>query len=119
MKADRNLHEKNLPACPVDRLLRVVSGQWTAYLLWVLNENGPQRFGALQKLVPGISTKVLTERLRMLETAGLLLREQAATIPPQVTYSLTPRGLELRDLMDTLSHVARRWDAEGWRPPAR
>ncbi|WBU54377.1 helix-turn-helix domain-containing protein [Paracoccus sp. SCSIO 75233] len=119
MKADLALREKNMPACPVDRLLRVISGQWTSYLLWVLSQNGPQRFGALQKLVPGISTKVLTERLRMLETAGLILREQAATIPPQVTYSLTPRGLELRGLMDDLSVVARRWDTEGWRPPPR
>ncbi|WBU61561.1 winged helix-turn-helix transcriptional regulator [Paracoccus albus] len=119
MKAERALHEKNLNCCPVERLLSVVSGQWTAYLLWVLHENGPQRFGALQRLVPGISTKVLTERLRMLEAAGLLDREQAATIPPQVTYSLTERGLELRVLMNGLGEVARRWDAEGWRPPAR
>ncbi|TXB71332.1 helix-turn-helix transcriptional regulator [Paracoccus aurantiacus] len=113
------MNEKNVSCCPVERLLGVVSGQWTAYLLWVLHQNGPQRFGALQKLIPGISTKVLTERLRMLEASGLLLREQAATIPPQVTYSLTPRGLELRALMDGLGDVARRWDAEGWRPPVR
>lgn len=66
-----------------------------------------------------ISTKVLTERLRMLETAGLLLREQAPTIPPQVTYSLTDRGEELRAVMSSLTSVARRWDSEGWTPPPR
>ena len=112
--------QKNIPGrCPVERMLGVVAGQWTAYLLWVLSQNGPQRFGALQKLVPGISTKVLTERLRMLEAAGLLDREQAPTIPPQVTYSLTPRGAELRELLNGLGLVALRWDAEGWRPPPR
>lgn len=119
MKPERTPIEKIPGRCPVERLLGVVSGQWTAYLLWVLHENGPQQFGALQKLVPGISTKVLTERLRMLEAAGLLHREQAATIPPQVTYSMTPRGLELRIVMNGLGDVARRWDAEGWRPPPR
>ena len=119
MNVDQDSVKKNPGCCPVERLLGVVSGQWTAYLLWVLHENGPQRFGALQKLVPGISTKVLTERLRMLEAAGLLHRAQAATIPPQVTYSMTPRGLELRALMKGIGEVARRWDAEGWTPPPR
>ncbi len=55
----------------------------------------------------------------MLETAGLLLREQAPTIPPQVTYSLTERGEELRAVMSSLTSVARRWDSEGWTPPPR
>lgn len=109
--------EKNIGNCPVDRLLRTISGQWTSHILWILADLGPQRFGALQRQTSGVSTKMLTERLRMLERAGLVSREQAATIPPQVTYSLTSRGNELRQLMCALGDVARRWDAEGWRPP--
>ena len=58
------------PLCPMEALLRVITGPWTIYILWVLSEQGPQRFGALKRLVPGISTRVLTERLRMLSPTG-------------------------------------------------
>ena len=107
---------KEYRPCPVENLLSVVAGQWTPYLLYVLSRHGPQRFGALQRHVPRISTKVLTERLRMLARAGLIDREQAATIPPQVTYSLTPRGAELHQAITMLGEIALRWEAEGWRP---
>lgn len=99
--------------CPMEGLLRLITGPWTIYILWVLSEHGDQRFGAIKRLVPGISTRMLTERLRMLEHAGVIWREQAMTIPPAVTYGLTDRGLELRGVLDTLGGIARRWDAEG------
>lgn len=105
-------------ACPVDRMFSVVGGQWTTYLIWILATDGPQRFGAFQRHLPRISTKVLTDRLRMLERAGLVDRHQAATIPPQVTYSLTPRGQELHGAMNMLGQIAQKWEAEGWRPEA-
>lgn len=101
------------PSCPMEALLRVITGPWTIYVLWVLSEQGPQRFGAIKRLVPGISTRILTERLRMLEHAGVVWREQAMTIPPAVTYGLTGRGAELRGVLDTLGVIARRWAAEG------
>ena len=101
------------PSCPMEGLLRVIIGPWTIYILWVLSEQGPQRFGAIKRLVPGISTRVLTERLRMLEHAGVVWREQTMTIPPAVSYGLTDRGAELRGVLDTLGAIARRWEAEG------
>lgn len=107
---------QEIPVCPVENLFSVVAGQWTPYLIFTLATQGPQRFGALQRHMPRISTKVLTERLRMLERAGLIDREQAATIPPQVTYSLTPRGAELHQAIAMLGEIAMRWEAEGWRP---
>ena len=100
-------------SCPMEALLRVITGPWTIYILWVLSEQGPQRFGAIKRLVPGISTRILTERLRMLEHAGVVWREQAMTIPPAVTYGLTERGTELRGVLDMLGTIARRWEAEG------
>ncbi|MDO5621333.1 MAG: helix-turn-helix domain-containing protein [Paracoccus sp. (in: a-proteobacteria)] len=102
--------------CPVDTMFSVVSGQWTTLLLYMLATQGPQRFGALQRLIPRISTKVLTDRLRMLERADLVHREQAATIPPQVTYSLTARGEELQRAIQMLGDIALRWGTEGWTP---
>ncbi|RMD90463.1 MAG: transcriptional regulator [Alphaproteobacteria bacterium] len=97
----------------MEALLRLVSGPWTLHIIWVLSEGGPQRFGELRRAVPGISTRMLTERLRMLEGAGIVWREQAQTIPPAVTYGLTERGEELRGVLGKLGEIARRWQAEG------
>ena len=83
---------KSPVGCPMDSLLRLLMGPWTTYILWVLRSNGPTRFGELKRKVPGVSAKVLTERLRMLAEAGVVHRRFEATIPPQVTYSLTARG---------------------------
>ena len=62
---------KTPPQCPMDSILRLLMGPWTTYIIWVLSDKGPQRFGALRRSVPGISTRMLTERLRMLEGAGI------------------------------------------------
>jgi DNA-binding HxlR family transcriptional regulator len=93
-------------------LLRLLTGPWTTYILWVLRSNGPTRFGELRRRVPGISAKMLTERLRMLEDSRVIFRHYEPTIPPQVTYGLAPRGEELREVLDALNQVARRWQAE-------
>lgn len=97
--------------CPMDSLLRLLMGPWTTYILWVLRGHGPTRFGELKRKVPGISAKMLTERLRMLEEAGVVYRDYQPTVPPQVTYGLTPRGEELREVLDGLSELAQRWRA--------
>ncbi|WP_242025833.1 winged helix-turn-helix transcriptional regulator [Leptolyngbya sp. FACHB-36] len=52
--------------CPLELLLSQ-SGQWTLYILWILCTNGALRFGELRRKVDGISTKVLTERRRLLD----------------------------------------------------
>jgi DNA-binding HxlR family transcriptional regulator len=98
--------------CPMDSILRQLMGPWTTYILWLLRSEGALRFGAIKALIPGISSKVLTERLRQLEAAGLVHRDYQPTIPPSVTYSLTARGSELNGVLDGLSCVAMRWAAE-------
>lgn len=106
-------HDRSMPsACPVDAVLRLLMGPWTTYILYVLRTQGPRRFGELKREVSGISAKVLTERLRMLEEAQLVRRDYRATIPPQVTYSLAPRGEELNPMLDALKDIALRWQAE-------
>lgn len=100
---------KDSNPCPVGLLMEVLSGPWTLYLLWVLSTDGPARFGALKRQIGGISTKVLTERLRMLEREAIVYREQQATIPPQVTYGLTARGQELIVVLDQLNQLALDW----------
>jgi DNA-binding HxlR family transcriptional regulator len=98
--------------CPMDRLLRLLMGQWTSYILWLLCTNGPMRFGMLKRSIPGLSSKVLTERLRMLEEARLIYRDHVPTIPPQVTYGLSERGQELVTALDELFKIAKRWCQE-------
>ena len=98
--------------CPMDGVLRQLMGPWTTYILWLLRTQGPLRFGAIKAQMPGISSKVLTERLRQLEAARLVHRDYQPTIPPTVTYSLTTRGSELKAVLDGLNCLAVRWAAE-------
>ena len=95
--------------CAVGALLKVLEGPWTTYILWILSSQGAQRFGQLRRAIGGISAKVLTERLRLLEAEGIVHRDYRPTIPPEVTYSLTERGRELAHVLDALDDVARRW----------
>lgn len=105
-------HEGGGAACPMDYILRMLMGPWTTYIVYNLRTYGPQRFGELKRRVAGVSAKMLTERLRTLEGAGLIKRDYEATIPPKVTYSLTPRGHELDGVLGGLADVAIRWQAE-------
>jgi DNA-binding HxlR family transcriptional regulator len=88
------MSQKEHADCPIATLTNMLSGPWTVYLIWVLRYKSPIRFGVLQREISGISTKVLTERLRMLEAEGIVYREYKPTIPPEVTYGLTTRGKE-------------------------
>ena len=56
---------------------------------------------------------MLTERLRMLQAAGVIWREQTQTIPPAVTYGLTERGDDLRYVLESLGEIAQRWQTVG------
>ena len=90
-------------------LLALLTGPWTTYILWVLGTAGATRFGALRRAVPGISARLLTVRLRVLEAHGVVARHVEPSTPPQVSYSLTGRGREVMGALDALNAVARRW----------
>lgn len=98
--------------CPMDGILNLLSGPWTTYILWLIRTGGELRFGEIRKQLPLISPKVLTERLRMLEEAGILLRRQENTIPPKVYYKFTKRGEELEELLDKMSALAQQWSGK-------
>ncbi len=94
---------------PLEKLLNQISGQWTMYILWILDTQGTMRFGELRRKVDSISPKVLTQRLRMLEEIGIVYRSYEPTIPPQVSYELTERGKELSKPLYDLCDLASRW----------
>jgi DNA-binding HxlR family transcriptional regulator len=98
--------------CPMHGMLSLLTGSWTTYILWLIRENGEARFGQLKKQMPTISAKVLTDRLRMLEKAGILSRRHEATVPPAVSYSFTARGHELDDLLDDINTLAMAWSGD-------
>jgi DNA-binding HxlR family transcriptional regulator len=112
----RSDHPSN---CPMDAILRLLMGPWTTYVLWILRSGGPIRFGELKRQIAGVSAKVLTERLRALEAAGIVYRHYQPTVPPAVTYGLTARGRELDGVLDALNDVGVRWQSEDRRAPER
>ncbi len=96
----------------MESLLRLISGQWTTYILWILHQNGATRFGELRRHVAGISAKVLTERVRMLEEANIVSRHYEPTVPPQVSYALTKNGEELMEVFEQMNLLAKRWSKQ-------
>jgi DNA-binding HxlR family transcriptional regulator len=103
---------KTPPSCPFGELLEVLARPWTMHVLWVLSTNGPTRFGALRRQVEGISSRVLTERLRVLEQKGFVFRDYEPTIPPSVTYGITKRMKDISKVLDDLNELARKWQQE-------
>jgi DNA-binding HxlR family transcriptional regulator len=95
--------------CPMQKMLNLLNGPWTTYILWLLRSQGSQRFGQFKKHMPQISSKVLTERLRMLENEKIISRHQEETIPPKVTYSLTKQGKQLDKMLDEINKLAKKW----------
>jgi DNA-binding HxlR family transcriptional regulator len=90
----------------------VLTRPWTMHILWALSTNGPTRFGVLRKNVAGISSRVLTERLRTLEDKGFVFRHYEPTIPPAVTYGITERMKDIQKVLALLEGMARKWRAE-------
>jgi DNA-binding HxlR family transcriptional regulator len=98
--------------CQMGGLLELLTRPWTMHVLWALSHNGPMRFGVLKRQVDGVSSRVLTERLRTLEAAGFIFRHYEQTIPPAVTYGITERMKDIEKVMVQLDGLARKWNGE-------
>ncbi|HLZ42256.1 MAG TPA: helix-turn-helix domain-containing protein [Candidatus Sulfotelmatobacter sp.] len=106
-------HSQTSSPCAIGGLLEVLTRPWTMHILWSLSANGPMRFGVLKKNVDGISSRVLTERLRGLEEAGFVFRHYEQTIPPTVTYGITDRMKDIEKVLTQLEALSRKWHADG------
>ncbi len=93
--------KKELPACPVETTLMLISNRWNVLILRDLME-GTKRFGELKKSLGDISQKVLTANLRAMEENGLLIRTVYAQVPPKVEYTLTDTGYSLKPVLDAM-----------------
>jgi DNA-binding HxlR family transcriptional regulator len=97
--------------CPdFHEAIELIGRRWTGAILCSLIE-GPRRFGELGKVVPGLSDRLLSQRLRELEEEGLVQRDVEAGTPVRVTYSLTETGEALGPAISELKSWAKHWKA--------
>lgn len=95
--------------CPrYHRAVELIGRRWTGAVVRTLL-TGPRRFNELLAAIPGISDRLLTERLRELERAHVVSREVFPESPVRVVYGLTPRGVELGPALDEIARWAERW----------
>ena len=93
--------KKDLPACPVELTLLLISNKRKILIIRDLLE-GTKRFSELKKSITNISQKVLTSNLREMEENDLLTRKVYPEVPPRVEYTLTDIGYSLKTLLDNM-----------------
>lgn len=87
--------------CPVELSLDFVGGKWRTVILAWLKE-APHRYSELRERIPGLADKVLTQRLKELETLGLVAKRRVDKNRASLAYTLTARGESLRPVLDAL-----------------
>ncbi|KRV46742.1 HxlR family transcriptional regulator [Wenjunlia vitaminophila] len=94
--------------CPSRPVLEHLTGRWGTLVLAALAK-GPTRFGALRRRVDGVSEKMLSQTLHLLERDGFVHREVRSTIPPHVEYRLTELGADTAPrLLALIEHLEAR-----------
>jgi DNA-binding HxlR family transcriptional regulator len=96
--------------CALEYTLDILEGKWTILILRDL-ASGVKRFGELRRTLHPISPKTLTDRLRMLEEQGIVMRTIYSEVPLHVEYELTARGRSLEPIFDAMKTWARSQDA--------
>lgn len=87
--------------CPVTYCLSVIGGKWKPVILFCI-ANGVDRFGAMQRAVPGITKQMLTKQLRELEADEIISRKVYAEVPPRVDYALTDKGRSVLPVIEEM-----------------
>lgn len=95
-------------ACPLTRVTDILGDHCSLLIIRDLLE-GPRRFKDLTVSLPTVSTRTLTIKLKMLEEAGLLIRESFSEKPPRVEYSLTKEGRGLKGVIDAMMRYGEKY----------
>lgn len=99
----------DLQLCPrFHHAVELIGRRWTGAIVQILQQ-GPLRFNELLATIPGLSDRLLTERLRELEAAGIAIRTVDPGPPVRVAYTLTPSGMDLEPALRALGEWAARW----------
>ncbi|AGN26090.1 winged helix-turn-helix transcriptional regulator [Candidatus Methanomassiliicoccus intestinalis] len=99
---------KELPQCPVEITLSLISNRWKVLILRDLMD-GAKRFGELRKSLGNITQKVLTSNLREMEEDHLIIRTVYAEVPPRVDYQLTDLGYSLKPILESMKNWGSRY----------
>lgn len=97
----KQVAEPCLEPCPIERGMRVLGGKWTGSILWHLKD-APVRFNDLSRMVGGASKKMIAERLRHLESHGLVMRHVMPTAPVTVQYEITAHGRSALGVLEAM-----------------
>ena len=87
--------------CPVTYCLSMIGGKWKPVILFCI-ANEVDRFGVMQRSVPGITKQMLTKQLRELEADGIVSRTVVAEVPPRVEYALTEKGKSVLPVIEQM-----------------
>lgn len=92
--------------CPVRNVIARFGTKWALLTLLLIGEQGVVRFNELNRLIPDVSSRVLSSTLRTLEADGLIDRKVYAVVPPKVEYRLTEVGKSLLPIIQQLTEWA-------------
>ena len=92
--------------CPIRNVIARFGSKWALLTLLIIGEQGVVRFNELGRLIPDVSSRVLSSTLRTLEADGLVARKVYAVVPPKVEYRLTEVGESLLPLISQLTEWA-------------
>lgn len=106
----RRKEEKNtiIEICPVRNVIARFGNKWALLVILILSENKVLRFSELKKMIPDVSSRMLSSTLRTLEADGLASRKVYPEVPPKVEYSLTETGLSLVPFIVQLTEWAQK-----------
>lgn len=88
--------------------IEILGKRWTGLIIRVLL-GGPKRFRDIKEIVPEMSDKMLTERLKQLEAAQILVRNVYPETPVRVEYELTDKGKDLKDVVEAIQAWSEKW----------
>jgi DNA-binding HxlR family transcriptional regulator len=91
--------------------VELIGKRWAGAIIWALSER-PHFFAELSQIVPGLSDRLLSRRLRELEAEDMVKRSVHAGTPPRVSYALTKKGKALRPAIRELRAWARHWNGD-------
>ena len=94
--------------CPVRNVIARFGNKWALLVILVLSENEPIRYNELRRMIPDISSRVLSGTLRVLEADALVERTYYQEVPPRVEYSLTATGRSLVPIIMQLTEWAQK-----------
>lgn len=104
-----NDHDQQMRICPhYHHAIELIGRRWTGAILSAMLQ-GANRFTDIVHLVPGLSDRLLSERLKELEAEGIVVRSVHAETPVRVEYHLTEKGRDLSDVTDAVQHWASKW----------